>query len=301
MRSAVVLLSWLALTGCGTDSEHPGGVRADVAATVEGTARDPVVARVDGVPIPVSAVARRAALAGVPADTAVAGLIDQELLVLEARRRGYDADQDVVEAVRRASVRVLLERTFERDFTPDMVTDSQLRELYDQQRYRFVHPERRTVVHALAASQSGATSEERAQSRAWAERLASDMPSTPLSPEAFEALANRQPAEGVRVVVERLTTVRHGHTVEPFARETFALERPGSTSAPVETEFGYHVIYLVSIEPAENHAFSEVRARLLRDAWPDLRRQAFERFVGEIQRRHQVSVDDAPLGKASGS
>jgi len=299
MRRDLVTFSLAALIGCGS-AEQGVSPQTERGSTDRQATDDPVVARVGRVPILASAVARQARLSSASPEAALQDLIDVEVLAAEARRRGYHRGGEAVEAARRAAVRQLLEQTFERDYTPDRVSESELEALYQKRRRRYVHPELRDVVHALAAVSESAPQDDHRRSRQWAEGLVGELAGLALTPEEFKARAERRARGDLRVVVERLATARHGTTVEEFARAAFDLKRPGAIGGPVRTSFGYHVIYLASIEPAEDRPFSEVRAEILRETWPELRRRAFERFVEELRRGHDVSIDEAPLEEPTG-
>ena len=52
-----------------------------------------------------------------------------------------------------------------------------------------------------------------------------------------------------------------GVYVEPFEQALFALQ-PGETSAPVKTEFGYHIIRLEAVKASDGQDFEQVRGQL---------------------------------------
>ena len=302
MTARSLALPALALVaGCAADRDrdrnrdhgrtHPGEARAG--------SDDPVVARVDGVPIQASEVARQARLAHTSARAALEELVRMELLAAEARRLGHGEDADVRKEAKRASVRRFLLATFETDFTAKDVPESELHAWYEKNRHLYVHPELRKVAHALLAVSDKATPEQRrgAAERALAVRSAVTA--------ARDAAEFRRIAEGLsnadlKVRVEEFITPRRGYTVEEFARAAFALGGPGSISGVVQSSFGYHVIYLVSVDPPVNRSFAEARSQVLEQAWPELSAQAFRRFVDDLSRRHRIVVNDAPLRGPTG-
>src|SRR5206468_8155919 len=72
-----------------------------------------LAARVDGRPIFVRDVADRARADGVSSESALARLVDEELLFLEARRRGIAEAADIVAQTRKLVVQRFLEREIE--------------------------------------------------------------------------------------------------------------------------------------------------------------------------------------------
>lgn len=254
-----------------------------------------VVARVDGVPILASDVARQARLAGVSTRAALDSLIDMEVLVAEATRRGLAATDDAIDTARRAAVGRLLEEEFERAFLAGTVSESDLLARYRQQQRRFVQPELRRVVHALAAVSGSSPGSQRTEAEARARALASAAAAGPLDPLAFGRLAQAHSDAGIQFRVEGLGTARTGDTAEPFAKAAFELERPGLTSGVVATSFGYHVILLVGIEPAAVRSFDDARAQILDEARHELRERAFERFMRHLESGHQIVIEPAPI------
>ena len=53
-----------------------------------------------------------------------------------------------------------------------------------------------------------------------------------------------------------------GEMIEPFEKAAFALQQPGDISRPVKTRFGYHIIKIVDVKPAQAKPLKEVRAEI---------------------------------------
>ena len=60
-----------------------------------------------------------------------------------------------------------------------------------------------------------------------------------------------------------LSVAESGVFVKPFEDAAHALAKSGDISAPVETEFGTHILRLVSREPAKSQPFEEVREQII--------------------------------------
>jgi len=290
------VLTALVLIGCGAPRDsHPAAVRTPAQGGGAG-ADDPVLARVDGVAIHASQVARQARLDKVPAREALEELVRMELLAAHARRLGYGDDPDVIEEARRASVRRYLSATFERDFTPADIPEADLVKHYQKNLRLYVHPELRKVVHALVPVQEATGAEQQRRARERALAIAAAAAQRPIADAAaFRALAEGFSDADLLVRVEELVTSRQGQTVEEFASAAFALGGPGRSSGVVATSFGYHVIYLVSVDPAVNLSFVLAKERVREAAWPEVRAAAFLSFMEDLSRKHQVIVNYAPL------
>lgn len=60
-----------------------------------------------------------------------------------------------------------------------------------------------------------------------------------------------------------MSSVIPGQTVPEFEEIAFSLSEPGELSEPVLTEFGVHVIQLISRSPARQQSFEEIKGKLL--------------------------------------
>jgi peptidyl-prolyl cis-trans isomerase C len=69
-----------------------------------------------------------------------------------------------------------------------------------------------------------------------------------------------------------------GDTVEPFEKAAFALEVGQYTKAPVESQFGFHIIRLDEKREAPAKTFEEEAPRLQQD----LVRNAFDKAIGDL-------------------
>ncbi len=279
----------LVLAAC--HARSGSGDRFAVPLTADAPPTDEVVATVDGRPIRASEIALQAQARGVDAKTALDDLIDAEVLAGEAARRGIDRDRDALDAARAAAVRRMLATGFERDATADKIPERDLRRVYNLNRNLLDHSEYVDVWHILVPVKKDATPGERAACRAVAEELARKARGV-ASPDAFKALATQvTPPPGVDLRTEQIVTARDGWVLKSFSYAAFdQLKNPGDTSSVVETDYGYHVIYLNKrIPPA--HVPLEVAAPKLRAGLlPEFQRHEFAKLVDELAARHHTVV-----------
>jgi len=267
------------------------GDRFAVPLTADAPPTDEVVATVDGRPIRASEIALQARARGVDARAALAELVDAEVLAGEAARRGIDRDHDVLDAARSAAVRRMLATGFERDATPDKIPERDLRRVYNLNRNLLDHSEYVDVWHILVSVKKGATPDERAACRAAAEELAREAHGVG-SVDAFKALATRVKAPpGVDVRTEQIVTARDGWVLKAFSYAAFdQLKKPGDTSSVVETDYGYHVIYLVKRIPPAHVPFEEAAANLRQGLLPEFQRHEFAKLVDALAAQHHTVV-----------
>ena len=147
--------------------------------------------------------------------------------------------------------------TMKEDVAPD---DDQLRARFEEQKARFVTPESRLASHILIQVDPNAddaiveTAREKAESLAKRARAGEDF--------AKLARENSQDAGSAEQGGD-LGWIEPGFMVKPFEDALYELTKDHPISDPVRTGFGWHVIELRDIRPAEGMTFEEARDTLL--------------------------------------
>jgi hypothetical protein len=233
-----------------------------------------VVARVGDRPIGAAEVAARMAAKGLDAEAALERLIDEELLVQEARRRGITEGRDDERALERIMVRAML-HDLEEDLTPDSVPDAEVRADFETQRESLEVPERRKSWHILVkdASDSGWRLAEAIQDEV---RAAADPRSV------FRRYAEGGEADPpLEVSAEDLPPITRRAGIEQAYKDAlFAAESTGPLDTLVETSYGLHVIVLTEILPSEHKTFRDVEGEI-RDRLSQKKR--FERLAEVVR------------------
>ena len=139
-----------------------------------------------------------------------------------------------------------------RDYVPD---EAALRKAYDAEPTRFRSAEEREAKHILISIGTERTDAE-------ARKLVDELAGKLADGADFAALAAQYSADpGSAARGGDLGFAGRGVYVEPFEEALFALQ-PGQTSAPVKTEFGYHIIRLGAVRASEGQDFEQVRGQL---------------------------------------
>lgn len=150
------------------------------------------------------------------------------------------------------------------------VDEEKLRSYYEDNRDRYTTTERRRLRHILIASSGDGAAAEAAAKTAY-DRAAAG--------EDFAKLAAELSQDpGSASQGGDLGWQERDGLVKPFADAAWSL-KPGEISAPVQTEFGWHVIKLDAVEPGATRSFEEVRAELE----PEYRRTEAEKLFGDMQ------------------
>jgi len=191
----------------------------------------------------------------------------------------YDVNHDLFmsdESVSLEYVEILLD-----DVKAEVVVSAEdVRDYYDANPERFISADQRNVSHILILIDDEVDD-------ATAAATAADLRARLDQGEAFEALARENSQDPVSAVEGGdLGWAMPGDYPEAFEEVLFALE-PGQVSAPVRTEFGFHLIRLDEIRAGTQQQFEEVRDEL----FDELRlQQAADDFYALAER-----VDDLAL------
>ena len=137
------------------------------------------------------------------------------------------------------------------------VEEAGLRQFYDQiAAERYMDPERRRARHILIESGSD---------DAAAKKTAEEVAAQAKAGGDFAALAKQYSADpGSKEQGGELGWATREAYVPEFAEAVFTMQA-GEISAPVKTQFGWHVIQVEEIQPAHQRSFDEVRAELETD------------------------------------
>ncbi len=144
----------------------------------------------------------------------------------------------------------------------DPVTEDELKVAYASRSSQYKQEEQRRVSHILIAAAADAKPVEKEAARKKAEALLAELKKTPGK---FAELAKQNSQDpGSAEKGGDLGPVSPGMMVKPFEEAAFKLKE-GETSDIVETEFGYHIVRVTSVQPAKVKPLDEVRAELSKE------------------------------------
>ncbi len=139
------------------------------------------------------------------------------------------------------------------------VSDQEAREFYEQNRKRYEVPEQRRASHILIAAAKDATDADRAKAKARADDVLAKVRANPAD---FAKLAKQYSEDpGSASSGGDLDFLGKGATVPPFEAAMFKLKEK-EISDVVQTDFGYHIIQLTGIKPAQVRPFEQARAEI---------------------------------------
>ena len=276
-KSKIFLASAAALLALAVCNPAPAATPADQAP------KDAVAATVNGMPISqgtVDLLVKQGASEGHP-DTPEArrAIIDQLALQMvvaeEAVKKGLDKTPEVAEQVT-ALKQAVLASAYVQDFIKsNPVSDDRLKAEYERVKATVTGSEYK-ARHILV--------EQEAEANDIIAKLKAD-------PGAFEKLAMERSldagskAQGGELGWFDLTTI-----APEFGAAASKLAKGQFTQAPVQTEFGYHVILLEDSKPIEAPPLEEVRPMLTQQ----LQQQDWEKQVAALKAKSKIEVVGAP-------
>ncbi len=131
---------------------------------------------------------------------------------------------------------------------------------YNEHSKEFGTPEQRQAAHILITVDAKASAAEQDAAKTKAEQLLAKVKQAPAS---FADLAKQNSQDpGSAANGGDLGFFGQGQMVKPFEDATFAL-KAGEISGLVKSDFGYHIIKLLAIKPAQTPAFDAVRDQIM--------------------------------------
>jgi peptidyl-prolyl cis-trans isomerase D len=179
-------------------------------------------------------------------------------LEADAAKKYYDMHPDefrIPEQVRVEYVALAVD-AFLGDFAVD---PSEVQKYYDDNRKRYETQEQRQASHILIAVDAAAGAEAKQKARAKADEIYQQVKQ---KPERFADLARQYSQDpGSAQKGGDLGYFQRGSMVKGFDDAVFSM-KPGEISAPVETQFGFHIMRLTGVRGGQVRGLEDVRAEI---------------------------------------
>lgn len=194
---------------------------------------------------------------GAQVDKLVKSLLQAEVLALDADKHDFGSDPVVFERVRLAARKELATAWLQEQDKRVPAADYAAMAYEDY----LAHPEKYTtevkldVTHLLLSTKERTADDALALATQLRARLSED-------PSLFAALVMEYSDDpSKKSNAGKFLKIKHGQMVKPFELAAYALTSPGEISAPVETEFGYHLIRLDRRYESEVIPFEEIKEK----------------------------------------
>ena len=197
-------------------------------------------------------------------------LINREVLVQAAQKRGLDKNAEVAAQMEMARQAVLVRALFENEVKANPITDLDLQKQYEDFKNSMGENEYK-VRHILVDKEEDAKAiiAELGKGGDFA-KLAKDKSKDPGSKDNGGDLDWGPSARYVK----------------PFADAVMKLKKGELTTSPVKTDFGYHVIRLDDVRPLKVPAFDELKEQFRQRA----QQQQVQKLVMELRSKAKVEM-----------
>ena len=195
-------------------------------------------------------------------------LINREVLVQAAQKRGLDKNADVMAQMDMARQAVLVRALFESEVKARPITDADLQKQYEEFKKSMGENEYK-IRHILVDKEDDAKSiiADLGKGADFA-KLAKEKSKDPGSKDNGGDLDWGPPARYVK----------------PFADAIMAMKKSQLTTAPVKTDFGYHVIRLDDVRPLKVPGFDELKEQFRQRA----QQQHIQKLVMDLRSKAKI-------------
>ncbi len=200
------------------------------------------------------------------------GIVSERLIYNEAVKAGYDKDAEVKKRLEQLQKQVVMQ-AFMENKAKDLVTDDQLRAAYAEKVAAAKGQEEVRARHILVASEDEA------------KKIAADVKKGG----DFEKIAkDKSTDKGSGANGGELGWFTKDRMVPEFADAAFKLKK-GDISAPVKTEFGWHIIKVEDRRPVQVASFDDMKESLK----GELANKSVQTYVEGLLKKSDIKYYDA--------
>ena len=202
-------------------------------------------------------------------------LISNKLLLLDARRNLYEAEPAFKDELARLKESLLINYAAEKAVSSVKVSPEEIKEYYEKNREQFVVGESVNASHILVDTEELAT------------EILNKINAKEIS---FEDAAKEYSSCPSKANGGNLGDFTRGQMVPEFDAAVFAMEIGEVTASPVKTQFGYHLIKLISKKESEVTPLEEIKNEISGMLIGEKRRSAYESKINQLKIMYPVDM-----------
>ena len=202
-------------------------------------------------------------------------LVANKLLLLDARRNLYETEPAFKAELAQLRDKLLINYAADKAIASATVTDKDAEEYYNQNKERFVTDESVNASHILVDTEEKAL------------EILEEIKSGKIS---FEDAAKKNSGCPSKDNGGCLGDFEKGQMVPEFDAAVFAMEVGAISDAPVQTQFGYHLIKLNSKKGKENIPFEEIVDEIKDVLLQEKQRAAYESKINQLKILYPVDM-----------
>jgi peptidyl-prolyl cis-trans isomerase C len=201
-------------------------------------------------------------------------LVNMYAMAVEAQKEGMDKDPEVQRYLRfnrnDLLARVFLEKKSKS--VPDP-TPAEAKAYYDKNRDQFTIPESVFLHHILVKT----------------EKEANDVLARLKKGESFSEVASQVSICPSRAKGGNLDWIPRGGLVKEIEDVAFSMKK-GETKGPVQSKFGYHVLFLEDKKPPQQSNFDQVQAQIVERLKMQAQQDNYEKLAKDLRSKLNVQV-----------
>lgn len=202
-------------------------------------------------------------------------LVSQELFYLEAVETGLDKDELFIEEAKRMQDNILKQFAIHKVLKDITVSEDEVLEYYNSNSEMFKQPETVKASHILV--------DEEEQAEKIAKEIKDGL--------TFEEAAKKHSKCPSKDNGGDLGFFSKGRMVPEFEAAAFDMSI-GEVSAPVKSQFGYHIIKLVDKKEEHTKDFNEVKDQLTQQLVAKKQQETYLNKVNELKKEYEVVIND---------
>jgi peptidyl-prolyl cis-trans isomerase C len=200
--------------------------------------------------------------------------INSQLLLQEAKRRGFDRKIELQWELRRVERELLVSKLLEEELDKQtLVSEEDARKYYEDNKESFSRESNEVhLFHILAPNQE--------EAKAIMSRLRAG--------EEFEAVARERASAGKQEGDWDLSYVSPEELIPEAAQKVFRA-RKGTVVPPIRSEFGYHIFKVVDKQPKGSvKSFEEVKEEITIKLLAQKRQQRFQQLLSRLRNETEI-------------
>ncbi len=202
-------------------------------------------------------------------------VIGNKLLLLDAKRNLYEAEPAFREQLNRVKDNLLVNYAGEKIFlSVTGVPDAEVKEYYEANKEKFVKGETVNASHILVDSEEKAN------------KILAEIEAG----KSFEDAASEYSSCPSKENGGNLGEFGRGQMVPEFDKAVFEMAVGEITKTPVKTQFGYHLIKLISKSESAATPFEEIKNDIKEALLAEKRRKAYESKINQLKIMYPVDM-----------
>lgn len=201
-------------------------------------------------------------------------IVAKNLFLNEARANSYEKDARFIEDLAKVKDEMLANFAIEKTISEITVSDDEVKKYYDEHQSEFSFPETVTASHILVAEEDKI------------KEIAADITAGKMS---FEEAAKKFSTCPSGQQGGSLGEFGRGQMVREFEDAAFSMNI-GEVSAPVKTQFGYHLIKLQAKKESGTLPFEKVEAELRNVVLQDKQQAAYASKLNQLKIVYPVDM-----------